>query len=196
MTGYEVLYLPGTDHAGISTQIVVEKKLLREEGLTKHDVGREELIRRILDWKQEFGERICGQLKRLGGSLDWTRLRFTLDENMTNAVESAFVKLFEEGVVYRDKKLVNWSVKLNTTLSNLEVEQLEIEGQTKLAVPGYERLVEFGVLHEFAYLLVPLECKEEERIVVATTRIETMLADAATAMHPLDPRYTHLHGRS
>ncbi|KXN70508.1 valyl-tRNA synthetase, partial [Conidiobolus coronatus NRRL 28638] len=158
-----------------------------------HDLGREKFIEKVWEWKEEYGDRIYTQLKRLGGSYDWDRARFTMDESLSKAVTECFVRLHEEGIIYRSNRLVNWCVKLNTTLSNLEVENKELTGKTLLSVPGYDakEQFEFGVIHSFAY---PVE-DSDEKIIVATTRIETMLGDTAIAIHPKDERYTHLHGK-
>ena len=193
MLGKTVLYVPGFDHAGISTQSVVEKKLWQVEGKTRHDYTREEFLEKVWLWKEEFSGKINAQLRRLGGSFDWTRVAFTMNDDLTRAVNENFVRLFEDGVIYRANRLVNWCCQLSTTLSNLEVDQLELKGRTLLHVPGYpeNERVEFGVLTSFAYEIIG----SDERIVVATTRPETMLGDTAVAVHPDDVRYQHLHGK-
>jgi valyl-tRNA synthetase len=172
---------------------VVEKKLWNEHKQTRHDLGREAFVNKVWEWRHLYGDRIYTQLKRLGASYDWTRTRFTMDPDLSKAVVEAFVRLHEEGIIYRAVRLVNWCVHLNTTLSNLEVENKELSGRTLLSVPGYppERKFEFGVIVSFAY---PVE-NSEEKIIVATTRPETMLGDTAIAVHPDDPRYKHLHGK-
>lgn len=192
MKGYTTLYLPGCDHAGISTQSVVEKILWRREQKTRHDLGRPELVKRIWAWKDDYHSRIRTVLDRMGGSFDWTREAFTMDENLTAAVTETFVKLHEDGLIYRSNRLVNWCTQLQTSLSNLEVENKEVEGRTLLNVPGYDRKVEFGVLTHFKY---PLDGSDES-IIVATTRPETMLGDTAIAVNPKDDRYKHLVGKS
>ncbi|KAF9990633.1 hypothetical protein BGZ75_000831 [Mortierella antarctica] len=192
MRGESVSWVPGMDHAGISTQTVVEKKLMREQKLTRHDVGREAFIEQIWDWKHLHGDRITQQLKRLGASMDWDQSFFTLDETRTEAVQSAFIKLFRDGLVYRDTRLVNWCCALETVISDIEVEHEEIAGRTMLSVPGRLKKVEFGVLHDFAY---KIDGDETQELVVSTTRIETMLGDEAVAIHPDDTRYAHLHGK-
>ncbi|KAF9575076.1 hypothetical protein EC968_004301 [Mortierella alpina] len=192
MRGESVSWVPGMDHAGISTQTVVEKKLMREQKLTRHDVGRDSFIEQIWDWKYLHGDRITQQLKRLGASMDWDQSFFTLDETRTEAVQSAFIKLFRDGLVYRDTRLVNWCCALETVISDIEVEHEEITGRTMLNVPGRLKKVEFGVLHDFAY---KIDGDETQELVVSTTRIETMLGDEAVAIHPDDTRYTHLHGK-
>ncbi|KAK9461240.1 tRNA synthetases class I-domain-containing protein [Lipomyces oligophaga] len=191
MRGKTVLYLPGFDHAGISTQSVVEKMLWKKHKITRHDLGREEFIRRVWEWKDEYYVRIKNQSKRLGASYDWTREAFTMDANLSAAVRKTFISLFEEGIIYRDNRLVNWCVAMNTTLSNLEVDSKELPGRTFLTVPGYDKPVEFGVITSFAYQVDG----SDEKLIVATTRPETMFGDTAVAVHPDDPRYKHLHGK-
>ncbi|KAG7035615.1 Valine--tRNA ligase, mitochondrial 1 [Cucurbita argyrosperma subsp. argyrosperma] len=191
MSGYNTLWVPGTDHAGIATQVVVEKKIMRERNLTRHDIGREKFISEVWDWKTKYGGTILKQLRRLGASLDWTRECFTMDEKRSRAVTEAFVRLFKNGLIYRDLRLVNWDCVLRTAISDIEVDYIDIKEKTLLKVPGYEKPVEFGVLTSFAY---PLEGELGE-IVVATTRVETMLGDTAIAIHPDDTRYKHLHGK-
>ncbi|HMI88268.1 MAG TPA: valine--tRNA ligase [Polyangiaceae bacterium] len=175
MRGYNTLWLPGIDHAGISTQIVVERQLKRE-GVTRHELGREKFIERVWQWKAESGGRIALQQRELGASPDWERSKYTMDPDMVRAVTEAFVRLYEDGLIYRATRLINWCVSCQTVLSDLEVESEENVN---------------GELFEFAY---PVEGTNEE-IVVATTRPETMLGDTAVAVHPDDPRYRHLHGK-
>ena len=136
MRGESVSWVPGMDHAGISTQTVVEKKLMRERKLTRHDLGREAFIKEIWDWKELHGDRITRQFRRLGASMDWEESFFTLDEDRTKAVKGAFIRLFEDGLVYRDTRLVNWCCALETVISDIEVEHEDIEGRTMLNVPG------------------------------------------------------------
>lgn len=191
MKGDCTLWVPGTDHAGIATQTVVEKRLMRERNVTRHDLGREAFNNEVMSWKDEYSARIVSQLKRIGSSLDWDRQAFTMDENFSAAVKEAFVRLFEEDLIFRDNRLVNWSCALQSTISDLEVDHVDIEGKKKLKVPGYDRMIEFGELVHFAY---KVEDSDEE-IIVATTRIETMVGDTAVAVHPKDERYAHLHGK-
>nr|XP_033511466.1 valine--tRNA ligase, mitochondrial 1-like isoform X2 [Nicotiana tomentosiformis] len=191
MSGYNTLWVPGMDHAGIATQVVVEKKIMRERNLTRHDIGRENFVSEVWNWKNEYGGTILQQLRRLGASLDWSRECFTMDEKRSKAVTEAFVRLSNEGLIYRAPRMVHWDCVLRTAISDIEVEYTDIKERTLLSVPGYEEPVEFGVLTSFAY---PLEGGLGE-IVVATTRIETMLGDTAIAIHPEDKRYSHLHGR-
>ncbi|RVE54378.1 hypothetical protein evm_000863 [Chilo suppressalis] len=192
MNGCMTLWNPGCDHAGIATQVVVEKKLWREEKKTRHELGREEFIKRIWDWKNEKGVRIYSQLRSLGSSYDWSRARFTMDPSMCRAVNEAFIRLHDAGDIYRANRLVNWSCTLKSAISDIEVDKLELPGRTLLSIPGYEQKVEFGVLVHFAY---KVEGSDEE-VVVATTRVETMLGDVAVAVHPNDDRYKHLIGKT
>ncbi|CCG81929.1 Valyl-tRNA synthetase [Taphrina deformans PYCC 5710] len=191
MKGKTVLFLPGFDHAGLSTQSAVEKKLWQKERKTRHDFSRPDFIKTVWDWKEEYHTRIKSQFKRLGASFDWSREAFTMDENLTAAVVETFCRLHEEGIIYRANRLVNWCTKLTTTLSNLEVDQKELPGRTLLNVPGYDKPVEFGAITSFAYQIEG----SDEKIIVATTRPETMLGDTGIAVHPEDPRYKHLHGK-
>ncbi|MCB9507071.1 MAG: valine--tRNA ligase [Myxococcales bacterium] len=175
MSGFETLWLPGTDHAGIATQTVVERRL-RAEGVDRRELGRDAFLERVWAWKAQSGDRISLQLRRIGSSLDWTRERFTMDEGLSLAVREVFVSLYEQGLIYQDERLVNWDPATQTVLSDLEVENEE----------------EDGFLWHIAYPVVGTD----DRLVVATTRPETLLGDTAVAIHPDDPRYTHLHGRS
>lgn len=192
MRGLTTLWLPGCDHAGISTQSVVENMLWRRQQQTRYDLGREKFTDLIWDWKEEYHQKINSVLRRMGGSFDWTREAFTMDQNLSAAVTETFVQLHEEGIIYRANRLVNWCVKLNTAISNLEVENKELEGRTLLDVPGYERKVEFGVITHFQYEVEG----SDERIEVATTRPETMLGDSGIAVHPKDERFKHLVGKN
>ncbi|KAK4481003.1 hypothetical protein RD792_011871, partial [Penstemon davidsonii] len=191
MSGYNTLWVPGMDHAGIATQVVVEKEIMREKNLTRHNIGRENFVAAVWEWKNEYGGTILQQLRRLGASLDWSRECFTMDEKRSRAVSEAFRRLYKEGLIYRDLRIVNWDCVLRTAISDIEVEYIELKEKTPLHVPGYDKPVEFGVLTSYAY---PLEGGLGE-IIVATTRVETMLGDTAIAIHPNDPRYTHLHGK-
>jgi len=190
--GKETLWVPGTDHAGIATQVVVEKQLRKLEDKSRHDLGREKFIEKVWEWKKVKGDNICNQLKKLGSSLDWDRQYFTMDAKLTKAVQASFCQLRREGLIFRDNRLVNWSCKLQSTISNIEVDSMELEGRTKLNVPGYNEPVEFGVMHHFKYMLADGSGKYIE---VATTRIETMLGDECVVVHPDDKRYTDFHGK-
>ncbi|XP_064457490.1 valine--tRNA ligase-like [Ornithodoros turicata] len=192
MKGRTTLWNPGCDHAGIATQVVVEKKLWREKKQTRHDIGREAFIQEVWNWKNEKGDRIYEQLRLMGCSVDFERATFTMDAKSSRAVTEAFVRLHDEGLIYRCNRLINWSCSLRSAISDIEVDKRELTGRTLLPVPGYTEKVEFGVLVSFAY---PVEGSDEE-IVVATTRIETMLGDTAVAVHPEDARYKHLHGKN
>ncbi len=176
MIGRDVLWQPGTDHAGIATQMVVERQLELEQS-DRHRLGREKFIERVWKWKAEFGGTITTQLRRLGASPDWARERFTMDEGLSRAVRKVFVELHRRGLIYRDKRLVNWDPKLHTAISDLEVEQIETKGS-------------------LWYLRYPVEGEEGRFIVVATTRPETMLGDTAVAVHPDDERFSDLVGKS
>jgi valyl-tRNA synthetase len=173
MRGFNTLWQPGIDHAGIATQTVVER-LLKREGKSRHDLGREAFVERVWQWKAQSGGRIALQQRVLGVSVDWPRSKFTMDPDMSRAVREAFVRLYREGLIYRDTRLIHWDCEAQTVLSNLEVENEPANGE----------------LFEFAY---PVEGGGE--IVVATTRPETMLGDTAVAVHPDDPRYKDLHGK-
>ncbi|XP_026409220.1 valine--tRNA ligase, mitochondrial 1-like isoform X2 [Papaver somniferum] len=194
MSGFNVCWVPGMDHAGIATQVVVEKKIMRDSKRTRHDIGREDFVKEVWKWKNEHENTILNQERRIGVSLDWSRECFTMDEPRSKAVTEAFVRLYEDGLIYRDNRLVNWDCVLRTAISDIEVDYKDIKERTLLKVPGYDTPVEFGVLTSFAY---PLEYPlgELKEIVVATTRVETMLGDTGIAVHPEDERYTKLHGK-
>ena len=176
MKGDAALWLPGTDHAGIATQMVVERQLAAEGNVGRRDMGREAFVERVWKWKAESGGTIINQLRRLGASCDWSRERFTLDEGLSAAVRKVFVQLYKEGLIYRDKRLVNWDPQFQTAISDIEVEQREVDGH----------------LWHLAY---PLADGSGE-LVVATTRPETMLGDSAVAVHPDDERYKALVGKT
>eukprot|EP01022_Parablepharisma_sp_SALTPOND_P000803 TRINITY_DN105074_c1_g1_i1.p1 TRINITY_DN105074_c1_g1~~TRINITY_DN105074_c1_g1_i1.p1 ORF type:complete len:1027 (+),score=129.76 TRINITY_DN105074_c1_g1_i1:1225-4305(+) len=192
MKGYEGLWIPGTDHAGIATQSVVEKILMKTEGLTRHDLGREKFIERVWEWRNNYGGQILNQFKVMGCSVDWDRCFFTMDEPRSKAVTEAFCRMAEKGVIYRMNRLVNWCSALRTALSDIEVEHVEIKEPTTLKVPGYPEGVEVGYLTHFSY---KLKDDPDKEIVVATTRLETMLGDVAVAVHPEDKRYNDLIGK-
>jgi valyl-tRNA synthetase len=175
MKGKAALWQPGTDHAGIATQMVVERQLAAD-GKSKHDLGRDGFLKRVWEWKAESGGTIVRQLRRLGASPDWSRERFTMDEGLSQAVLKVFVQLYREGLIYRDKRLVNWDPKLHTAISDLEVEQRETKGH-------------------LWHLRYPIEGEVDRFITVATTRPETMLGDTAVAVNPEDERYKALIGR-
>jgi len=180
MRGKDVLWQPGTDHAGIATQMVVERQLMERQEPGRLALGRTKFLERVWEWKAQSGGAIIDQLKRLGASCDWPRERFTLDEGLSRAVTKVFVELYKEGLIYKDKRLVNWDPKLQTAISDLEVVQVETKGH----------------LWHFKYPVVDDDCQETgEFIVVATTRPETMLGDTAVAVHPDDERYKHLQGK-
>lgn len=198
MLGHETLWCPGFDHAGIATQVVVEKKLKREQNKTRHDLGREAFVAEIWKWKNEKGDTIAKQLKRIGSSCDWDRARFTMDDVSVKAVLETFIQMHEKGLIYRSKRLVNWSCALNSAISDIEVDKTPLKGRTMLSIPGYKEKIEFGTLTSFAYRVV--ESKESnvetgQEIVIATTRPETMLGDTAICVHPNDDRYKSLVGK-
>jgi valyl-tRNA synthetase len=176
MRGKDVLWQPGMDHAGIATQMVVERKLYEENKTTRQAMGREAFLKEVWKWKEESGGTILRQLRRLGASCDWSRARFTMDEDMSRAVTEFFVRLHEAGLIYKDKRLVNWDVKFQTAISDLEVVQKEIRGN-------------------LYYIKYPLAGDVLQSIIVATTRPETMLGDVAIAVHPDDERYKKLVGK-
>jgi len=176
MQGYNVLWMPGTDHAGIATQNVVERQLAAEKQ-DRHDLGREKFIDRVWRWKAESGGRIISQLKRLGASCDWERERFTMDEGLSRAVRTVFVKLYEDGLIYRDNRLINWCPRCHTALSDIEVEHEDKKGH-------------------LWHIRYPVAGQPGRFVTVATTRPETMLGDTAVAVHPEDERYLDLVGKS
>ena len=176
MRGFNTLWVPGTDHAGIATQIVVERQL-QEKGQSRHDLGRKNFVARVWEWKQRSGDTITQQMRRMGASVDWSREYFTMDDKLSRVVTETFVRLYEQGLIYRGKRLVNWDPELKTAVSDLEVESEE----------------EDGFLWHIAY---PLADGSGEKLVVATTRPETMLGDVAVMVHPEDERYKHLIGKS
>jgi len=176
MRGRDVLWQPGTDHAGIATQMVVERQLMERQLPGRREMGREAFVAKVWEWKEESGGTIQRQLRRLGASCDWSRERFTMDEGLSAAVLKVFVQLHREGLIYRDKRLVNWDPKLLTAISDLEVQQVEVKGH-------------------LWHIRYPVEGEADTFITVATTRPETMLGDAAIAVHPDDARYRHLVGR-
>ncbi|XP_029919091.1 valine--tRNA ligase, mitochondrial isoform X2 [Myripristis murdjan] len=190
MQGYRVLWVPGCDHAGIATQTVVEKRLQRE-GKHRRDLSREEFLQEVWKWKNDKGDEIYHQLRKLGASLDWNRACFTMDPGFSKAVTEAFVRLCDSDLIYRSERLVNWSCALESAISDIEVESKELFGQTMLSVPGYQEKVEFGTMVTFAY---PIDGHDGE-VAVSTTRPETMLGDVAIAVHPDDPRYKDVHGK-
>ena len=182
MMGDNTLWQAGTDHAGIATQMVVERKL-NAQGIKRHDLGREKFLEKVWEWKAESGDNITRQIRRLGSSVDWTRERFTMDEGLSNAVKEAFVRLYDDGLIYRGKRLVNWDVKLETALSDLEVENHD----------------EKGSLWHFNYFFTDKNLTTDDGknyVTVATTRPETLLGDTAVAVNPSDERYRQLIGKT
>lgn len=175
--GYNALWIPGTDHAGIATQIKVEQVLREEEGLSRYDLGREKFLKRVWDWKAHYGDRIVNQLKKLGSSCDWDRERFTMDKGCSKAVKEVFVNLYNKGLIYRGNRIINWCPKCVTALSDAEVEYSEDAGF-------------------FWHIRYPVKGSDGEFVEIATTRPETMLGDSAVAVNPNDKRYTHLVGKT
>jgi len=173
MRGRDVLWQPGTDHAGIATQMVVEREIAKTSDITRREMGREAFVDRVWQWKGQSGGTIINQLKRLGASCDWSRERFTMDDGLSKAVRKVFITLYKEGLIYKDKRLVNWDPKLLTAISDLEVVNKEIKGN----------------LWHFKY---PIEGEDGRFITVATTRPETMLEDTGVAVHPDDERHQDL----
>jgi valyl-tRNA synthetase len=172
MQGYESLWLPGMDHAGIATQTLVERHLAETEGKSRHDLSREEFVARVWDWKEEYGGRILGQMRRMGSGVDWSRQRFTMDAGLSRSVGTIFKRLYDDGLIYRAERIINWCPRDMTALSDIEVDHHDDDGE-----------------------LVSIRYGEgENAIVVATTRVETMLGDTAVAVHPTDERYAHLIG--
>ncbi|MBQ7436338.1 MAG: valine--tRNA ligase [Oscillospiraceae bacterium] len=176
MQGYATLWLPGQDHAGIATQIRVEEELRKNEGLTRYDLGREKFLERVWDWKNQYGNRIIEQQKRLGASCDWERNRFTMDEVCARAVRETFCELYDKGLIYKGSRIINWCPHCRTALSDAEVEYKDM--------PGH-----------FWHIRYPIEDSDEE-FIIATTRPETMLGDTGVAVHPDDERYKHLVGKN
>lgn len=177
MQGYNALWVPGTDHAGIATQIKVEQVLREEEGLTRYDLGREKFLERVWDWKKHYGDRIVNQLKKLGSSCDWDRERFTMDQGCSKAVKEVFVNLYNKGLIYRGNRIINWCPKCVTALSDAEVIYSEEAGF-------------------FWHIRYPVKGSDNEYVEIATTRPETMLGDTAVAVNPNDKRYSHLVGKT
>ncbi|MDP9130139.1 MAG: class I tRNA ligase family protein, partial [Candidatus Binatota bacterium] len=175
MDGFRVLWVPGTDHAGIATQNVVERQLA-ERGTSRAQLGREKFIERVWEWKKQAGDTIMHQLRALGVSCDWSHERFTMDEGLSQAVREAFVKLWEDGLLYRAQRLINWCPRCKTALADIEVIHEEADGN-------------------LWHIRYPLADDSGEFLIVATTRPETMLGDTAVAVHPEDPRYRHLVGK-
>ena len=176
MRGKDVLWQPGTDHAGIATQMVVERQMAARQEPGRREIGREKFLEKVWSWKAESGGTIVNQLKRLGASCDWSRERFTMDEGLSRAVLKVFVELHTQGLIYRDKRLVNWDPHFETAISDLEVMQVEVKGH-------------------YWHFKYPVEGEPGRFVTVATTRPETMLGDTAVAVHPEDERYTDLVGK-
>ena len=177
MMGHNTLWMPGYDHAGLATQIKVEEVIKKEEGKTRYDLGREEFLKRVWEWKEQYGDRIINQLKHLGVSCDWERKRFTMDEGCSKAVREVFCTLFEKGLIYKGTRITNWCVNCNTALSDIEVEHKDD--------PGHLWYINYPVVEE-----------EGRSLMIATTRPETLPGDTAVAVNPEDPRYGDLVGKT
>ena len=220
MRGRDVLWQPGTDHAGIATQMVVERQMMERQEPDRRTIGREAFLKKVWAWKEESGGTIIRQLKRLGASCDWSRERFTMDEGLSKAVAKVFVDLYNQGLIYKDKRLVNWDPRLLTAISDLEVQDVEIKGSFKWAEgevdtasrPAEERQAGAGAPVAFDsgklakvlakqpgghmyYFRYPLRDDPKSFVVVGTTRPETMLGDTAVAVHPEHPKYGKLIGK-
>ncbi len=195
MRGKDVLWQPGMDHAGIATQMVVERKLMEQQLPGRRDMGREAFVEKVWEWKAESGGLIFNQLKRLGASCDWSRERFTMDEGLSQAVLEVFVTLYKQGLIYKDKRLVNWDPKLQTAISDMEVEQIEMKGN----LWHFRYPLEKGVTYQYPIAFdeegKPTEFETRDYIVVATTRPETMLGDTGVAVNPKDDRYKGIVGK-
>ncbi|HLS58314.1 MAG TPA: class I tRNA ligase family protein, partial [Paracoccaceae bacterium] len=194
MQGYDVLWQPGLDHAGIATQMVVERELAKAGEPDRREMGREAFVRRVWEWKAESGGLIFNQLKRLGASCDWSRERFTMDEGLSEAVLEVFVTLYKQGLIYRGKRLVNWDPQFETAISDIEVENREVDGHMwhfKYPLAGGET---YTYIEKDVDGTVVLE-EERNYISIATTRPETMLGDGAVAVHPSDTRYAPIIGK-
>ncbi|MGB9613422.1 MAG: class I tRNA ligase family protein, partial [Candidatus Margulisiibacteriota bacterium] len=180
MCGFKTLWVPGTDHAGIATQNVVEQQL-KKQGKRKEDLGREAFVKKVWEWKEEYGGKITQQLRRLGASCDWSRERFTMDEGLSRAVRRHFVQLYQEGLIYRGKRIINWCPRCKTALSDIEVEH-----ETAKSSLWYLRY----------QITSSQEAEGKKYLIVATTRPETMLGDTAVAVNPHDERYKHMWGKT
>lgn len=192
MKGHSVRWIPGLDHAGIATQIMVEKLLWTKKKMTRNDFTREEFIAEVEKWKNERSEEIKSQFLRLGVSLDYDKQYYTLSDEMSEAVNEAFVRLFNAGLIYRGTQAVNWCYHMRSAIADIEVEHRQIDGPTMFPVPGSDKKVLLGVIHRFSY---PLE-NSDQVITMATTRLDTILADVAIAVNPDDNRYAQMIGRN
>ena len=182
MLGHNTLWVPGTDHAGIATQIVVERQL-QEQKISRHDLGRKNFVAKVWEWKEQSGSTITGQMRRMGASVDWSREYFTMDEDLSRTVTETFVRLYEQGLIYRGKRLVNWDPVLMSAVSDLEVESEEEDGHL------------WHITYPFADGAQMVSGQMTLGLTVATTRPETMLGDVAVMVHPEDERYRHLIGK-
>lgn len=190
LNGVDVCWIPGFDHAGIATQVIVEKYLAKKN-ITRQQLGYENFCKEVWKWKEKNEGNIKRQLKSLGASLDWSKEVFTMDPDQTSAVKEAFIRLYDEGLIYRSNNLVNWSCALKSSISDIEVDTLEVPAPTNISVPGYSKNVPIGWIYEIAYKVL----NSSEEIVIATTRPETLLGDVAVAVHPEDARYSRMIGK-
>ncbi|KAG8176947.1 hypothetical protein JTE90_013624 [Oedothorax gibbosus] len=192
MRGQKVVWIPGFDHGGIATQTVVEKKLFKERKITRRDIGREQFLKEIDQWKVLTQHNIENQMKKLGASLDFNKSSFTMDANASAAVNKVFIKLFEEKLIYRKERLVNWSSEIRSVISDIEVDHIEVPGNKKVRIPGLKDPVVLGLMDYFYYPVAD----SNEKVLIATTRLETMLGDSAIAVNPNDSRFYHLIGKN
>ncbi|EFA81199.1 hypothetical protein PPL_06036 [Heterostelium album PN500] len=199
MSGYETLWIPGLDHSGIATQVVVEKELKSKQNLTRHQLGREKFLAEVHKWTDKYSENINNQLRKTGASLDWSRSVFTLDKQRSEAVETAFLHFYRSGLVYRATRLVNWCPELRSVISDIEVDHESFEKPRHYKIKSRAKSYEFGVIHDIAYRVAKDTAdnnNNQESLIVSTTRPETLFGDTAIAVHPDDKRYQHLRGKS
>lgn len=193
---FDVIWVPGTDHAGIATQVVVEKLLKNERNMTRHNLGRYQFIKEVLKWKDEKTESIKADLKKMGTTLNWEQEYFTMDALQSDEVTNVFIELFEKGLIYRGESIINWSCDLESAISDIEVDSIEVKGPTSIAVPSYSKNVVFGQIYDIAYKIYENGEITKDEIIVSTTRPETLIGDVAVAINPSDSRYTYLQNNS
>ncbi|CAF0980383.1 unnamed protein product [Brachionus calyciflorus] len=192
MNNFKVFWIPGYDHAGIATQVVVEKKIWNEKKMTRHQLGKEKFVEEVFKWKEEKSQTIKEQMIKLNTLNEWDYQYFTMDKNISDSVDEAFIRLFEKGHIHRAFRPINWCCSLKSSISDAEVENISINKRTSLKIPNYKKPVEFGLIYKIAY---PVENSNDE-IVVATTRPETLFGDTALAVNPDDSRFYKYHGKS
>ncbi|KYR02811.1 hypothetical protein DLAC_00277 [Tieghemostelium lacteum] len=196
MMGNEVLWVPGLDHSGIATQVVVEKEIKSRFNKSRYDLGKDKFIQQVFEWNKEYSTIINNQLRMTGSSLDWSRSVFTLDKQRDNAVKEAFVRLFDQGLIYRSTRLVNWCPQLQSVISDIEVDHMTIEKPTQLKLKTREKTIEVGVIYNIRYKVIQNDGEEVlDDLIVSTTRPETIFGDTAVAIHPQDARYLKYHNR-